>query len=234
MSQNTGRRWLERRLGRASVGIGSAIVVALLLIAPAAQAQQAAGISGQVRDSSGLALPGATVEASSPALIEKTRAVTTDGEGRYSIVDLRPGVYTVTISLEGFSKVVRDGIELTSGFTAQVSVALSVGALTETITVTGASPVVDTQSMRRQETLNSSQLEALPMSAAPATPGRRRATTPCFTARPARAPTSTASGISTSSTKRRASATSPTAATSRNSRLRPAAWAPSPAPAALR
>ena len=137
-------------------------MAALFLMAPAAEAQQAAGISGQVRDSSGLALPGATVEASSPALIEKTRAVTTDGEGRYSIVDLRPGVYTVTFSLEGFSKVVRDGIELPSGFTAQVSVSLAVGALTETITVTGASPVVDTQSMRRQETLNSSQLEALP------------------------------------------------------------------------
>src|SRR5439155_11028020 len=83
-----------------------------------ASAQQASGISGSVRDSSGLALPGVTVEAASPALIEKSRTVQTDGEGRYSIVDLRPGVYTVTFSLEGFTTVKREGIELTSGFTA--------------------------------------------------------------------------------------------------------------------
>ena len=149
MSQTSGR-W-NRRSG---CGIGSAVLAALLLVAPSAQAQQAAGITGVVRDSSGLALPGATVEAASPALIEKTRTVTTDGEGRYLIVDLRPGPYTVTFTLEGFSKIVRSGIELPSGFTAQVSVSLAIGALSETITVSGASPVVDTTSMRKQETLN--------------------------------------------------------------------------------
>jgi hypothetical protein len=103
-----------------------------------------------------------TVEAASPALIEKTRAVITDGEGRYSIVDLRPGTYAVTFSLEGFSTVKREGIELASGFTAPLNISLSVGSLSETITVTGASPTVDTQSMRRQDTLNNRELESLP------------------------------------------------------------------------
>ena len=148
--------------GRVRIGVGVVILVGVVLIASMAQAQQAAGIAGQVRDTSGAALPGVTVEASSPALIEKTRTVTTDGEGRYNIVDLRPGTYVVTFSLEGFSKVVRNGVELPTGFTAQVTVALAVGALSETITVTAAAPVVDTQSMRRQETLNAKELEALP------------------------------------------------------------------------
>ncbi len=143
-------------------------IVALLVMmggisaASPATAQQAAGITGQVRDSSGLALPGVNVEAASPALIEKSRSVITDGEGRYTIVDLRPGPYVVTFSLEGFTTVRRDGIELPSGFTAQVSVNMSVGALAETITVTAASPVVDTSSMRQQTTLNTKELDALP------------------------------------------------------------------------
>ena len=136
--------------------------VALVLGATTSYAQQASGISGVVRDSAGLPMPGVTVEAASPALIERVRTVSTDGDGRYSLVDLRPGVYSVTFSLEGFSTVKRDGVELTSGFTAAVSVAMQVGALSETITVSGAAPVVDTQSMRRQETLNQSQLESLP------------------------------------------------------------------------
>jgi len=127
-----------------------------------AWAQQASGIAGVVRDTSGLAMPGVTVEAASPALIEKVRSVITDGEGRYNIVDLRPGSYTVTFSLTGFSTVKRDGITLGAGFTATVNVAMQVGSLEETITVSGAAPVVDTQSMRKQETLNTSELEALP------------------------------------------------------------------------
>src|SRR4029453_2595843 len=138
------------------------VLVCGFFLASTASAQQASGIAGTVRDSSGLALPGVPVEAASPALIEKTRTVATDGEGRYSIVDLRPGSYVVTFTLEGFSTIKRDGIELGAGFTASVNVALSVGAISETITVTGASPVVDTQSMRRQETLTQRDLEALP------------------------------------------------------------------------
>jgi hypothetical protein len=148
---------LVRPLGRLLV-----LCLGLALVAAAAQAQQAAGISGVVRDSVGLALPGVLVEAASPALIERVRSVTTDGEGRYSIVDLRPGAYTITFTLAGFSTLKRDGVELASGFVATVNVALSVGTLAETVTVTGASPVVDTSSVRQQETLNSRELDALP------------------------------------------------------------------------
>ncbi|MEQ1727996.1 MAG: carboxypeptidase-like regulatory domain-containing protein [Vicinamibacterales bacterium] len=149
-----------KRWSRA-VACGLAVLGYLSFVAPA-WAQQASGIAGVVRDTSGLAMPGVTVEAASPALIEKVRNVTTDGEGRYNIVDLRPGTYTVTFALTGFSTVKRDGITLGSGFTATVNVAMQVGSLEETITVSGAAPVVDTTSMRKQETLNTSELEALP------------------------------------------------------------------------
>src|SRR6187401_771940 len=114
-------------------------VAALLYLVPStpAWAQQASGIAGVVRDTSGLAMPGVTVEAASPVLIEKVRTVVTDGEGRYSVVDLRPGTYTVTFALEGFSTVKREGITLGSGFTASVNVSMQVGSLEETITVSG-------------------------------------------------------------------------------------------------
>jgi hypothetical protein len=107
-------------------------------------------------------MPGVTVEAASPALIERTRSAVTDGEGRYNIVDLRAGTYSVTFTLQGFTTVRREGLELASGFTAPVNVTMTVGGVAETITVTGASPVVDTQTVRRQETLNTTELEALP------------------------------------------------------------------------
>ncbi|MGH9383344.1 MAG: carboxypeptidase regulatory-like domain-containing protein [Vicinamibacterales bacterium] len=139
-----------------------ALVVGLLFFAPAAFAQQAGAIAGVVRDSAGLAMPGVSVEAASPVLIEKVRTVTTDGEGRYVIVDLRPGPYTVTFTLSGFSTVVRDGIQLGVGFTATVNVAMPVGTLSETVTVTGASPVVDVQTVRQQQTLTTMDLDALP------------------------------------------------------------------------
>ena len=153
----------ETALGRSRPsGFLCAAFVCLALVASVAHAQQAAGIAGVVRDTASLPMPGVTVEASSPALIEKVRSVTTDGEGRYSIVDLRPGSYTVTFALAGFSTLKREGVELGSGFTASVNVTLTVGALAETITVTGASPVVDTSSVRQQETLNTRELDALP------------------------------------------------------------------------
>ena len=119
---------------------GGLIVLALTALAPSASAQQASGIAGLVRDTSGAVLPGVTVEAASPALIEKVRSVVTDGEGRYNIVDLRPGTYTVTFTLPGFSTFRREGIELTAGFTATVNADMRVGALEETVTVTGAEP----------------------------------------------------------------------------------------------
>ena len=136
----------------------------MLLLSHAAWAQQGSGIAGLVRDSSGAALPGVTVEAASPALIEKVRAVITDGEGRYNIVDLRPGTYTVTFSLPGFSGVRREGIAMNAGFTATVNADLPVGALEETITVSGEAPVVDTQNVRKQTVLSRELLDTLPTS----------------------------------------------------------------------
>src|SRR5439155_2418406 len=109
----------------------------VLMPAPAA-AQGASGIAGVVKDSSGGVLPGVTVEASSPALIEKVRSVITDEQGNYKIVDLRPGTYTVKFTLPGFSVVVREGLELTTAFTATANAELKVGSLEETVTVTGA------------------------------------------------------------------------------------------------
>ena len=139
--------------------------LALLLWPSTASAQQASGIAGVVRDTSGGVLPGVTVEAASPVLIEKTRAVVTDGEGRYNIVDLRPGTYVVTFSLAGFGTVKREGIALTAGFTATVNAELRIGAVEEAITVSGRSPLVDTQNARQQKVVPSELLEALPSSA---------------------------------------------------------------------
>jgi hypothetical protein len=103
-----------------------------------------------VRDASGAVLPGATVEAASPVLIEKVRSVLSDSAGQYRIVDLRPGTYSVTFTLPGFTTVKRDGIELTGDFVASVNADLRVGSLEETVTVTGESPIVDVQSARVQ------------------------------------------------------------------------------------
>src|SRR5436309_1345812 len=114
--------------GRTIDRIAAALIVALV---PAMAVAQTGSIAGVVRDTTGAVLPGATVEASSPALIEGTRSATTDDKGQYKIVDLRPGVYSVTFTLAGFSTVKREGIELTTGFTAPVNVELKVGASTE-------------------------------------------------------------------------------------------------------
>jgi hypothetical protein len=97
------------------------IVAALLIIPMGAEAQNLASIAGVVRDASGAVLPGVTVEAASPALVEKQRVVVTDDTGQYRIEALRPGAYTVTFTLPGFSVVRRDGIELTGSFTATVN-----------------------------------------------------------------------------------------------------------------
>jgi hypothetical protein len=142
--------------------IASALVVGVMAMPTIASAQQASGIAGVVRDTTGAVLPGVTVEAASPALIEKARSATTDSEGRYNVVDLRPGTYVVTFTLAGFNTVRREGIELTSGFTATVNADMRVGALEETVTVTGASPLVDVQNTRRQTVVSDELLAALP------------------------------------------------------------------------
>jgi hypothetical protein len=128
----------------------------------AAHAQSASAIAGVVRDSSGAVVPGVTVEASSPELIEKVRAVVTDERGLYQIVDLRPGTYTVTFALTGFTTVKREGIELPGNFTATVNADMRVGGLEETITVSGASPIVDVQSTKKVVALERELLDAIP------------------------------------------------------------------------
>jgi hypothetical protein len=134
-----------------------------LAIAPAVAYAQAS-IAGTVRDNSGAVMPGVTVEASSPALIEKTRSVITSGTGQYAIVDLRPGTYTVTFTLPGFNTVKREGIELTGNFVASVNVDMRVGALEETITVSGEAPTVDVTSSKRQQTISGDVIAAIPSS----------------------------------------------------------------------
>src|SRR5688572_12346403 len=126
-----------------------------------AQSGQSA-IAGLVRDATGGVLPGVTVEASSPALIEKSRSAITNEAGQYRIVDLRPGTYRVTFTLPGFTTVIRDGIVLESNFVAPVNVDMALGGVEQAITVTGASPVVDVQSSQRREVVNKEMLEALP------------------------------------------------------------------------
>ena len=123
-----------------------------------------ATIAGAVRDTSGALLPGVTVEAASPALIEKARTVVSDGAGQYQIVDLRPGTYTVTFTLPGFNTVKREGIELSGSFVASINIEMRVGALEETVTVTGESPVVDVQSVAQQKVLGQDVIEAIPSS----------------------------------------------------------------------
>jgi hypothetical protein len=141
------------------------VVVAALggaVSSTAAVAQTTGAIAGVVKDTSGAVLPGVTVEASSPALIEKTRTAVTDGQGQYKIIDLRPGTYGVTFTLTGFNSLKRDGIILTSDFTATVNAELRVGAVQETVTVTAESPLIDTQSVTQRKSLTHEMIDGLP------------------------------------------------------------------------
>src|SRR5262245_18803559 len=138
-----------------------AVVFACTVLAPAVAMAQAT-ITGTVKDTSGADLPGVTVEASSPVLIEKVRSATTDTAGLYRIVDLRPGTFTMSVALPGFATIVRDGIEVTGSVTLTIPFELKVGAVQETVTVTGASPVVDVQNTRRETVINSASIESLP------------------------------------------------------------------------
>ena len=142
-----------------------------LLIFPALCFAQFGAIAGVIKDDSGAVLPGVTVEAASPALIEKTRSAVSDGAGQYRVEQLRPGVYTVTFTLAGFSVIRREGIQISAGFTAPVNPSLRVSTITETITVTGEAPVVDVTGVSEQKTLSKEALEALPTARSFATLG---------------------------------------------------------------
>ena len=138
------------------------VLVALVVIPATAHAQ--ASIVGTVRDSSGAVIPSVTVEASSPALIEKARSVVTSGSGQYSIEDLRPGSYTVTFTQPGFSPVKREGIELAGTFVATVNAEMKAGGVAETVTVTAESPVVDVTSTRDQQVISGQTVVEIPTS----------------------------------------------------------------------
>src|SRR3954468_10487192 len=144
-----------RHLLRLSFAVLTAVLVPTYVFAQSS-------INGLVKDSSGALLPGVTVEASSPALIEKVRTAVTDGSGQYHIEDLRPGTYSVTFSLTGFSTVKREGIELSGSFTATVNADLKVGAVAETIVVTGETPVVDVVNAKQLQTVSGETLERIP------------------------------------------------------------------------
>lgn len=137
------------------------LVVGTLTLNPADALAQSA-IAGLVTDESGGVLPGVTVEASSPALIEGARVAVSDGQGRYIVEALRPGTYAVKFTMPGFNTLIRDGLELASNFTAPVNAQMKVGALEESVTVTGQSPLVDVQRTAARQVLTRDVLDALP------------------------------------------------------------------------
>jgi hypothetical protein len=143
--------------------LGFALTCAAVLLPAAASAQ--VGIAGSARDSSGALLPGVTVEATSPALIERSRTVITDAAGQYRIVDLSPGTYQVTFTLPGFKTTLRTDIVLEGTLVAQVNAQLAIGTVEESVTVTGATPVVDVVSNRSSMVQTRDMLDALPVPA---------------------------------------------------------------------
>ena len=140
----------------------SLVLVAALvaLLAPVAHAQST--IAGVVKDTSGAVLPGVTVEAASPVLIEKTRSVVTDGDGRYAIIDLRPGTFAVTFTLPGFNTFKRADVIVPSNVTVPINAEMKVGALEETVTVSGASPVVDVQNTSKVQVVTRELMDSIP------------------------------------------------------------------------
>ena len=142
--------------------VGRTLLAVLWLVVFSAPAFSQSSIAGVVTDATGGVLPGVTIEANSPALIEQARSVVSDANGAYRLVDLRPGTYKVTFTLPGFTTFVREGIALESDFTATVNAQMKVGGVEETITVSGASPVVDVQSTTSRTVVSAEQVDALP------------------------------------------------------------------------
>jgi hypothetical protein len=147
---------------RTLVAVAITLFIAVGVVSPCG-AQTGSGIAGVVKDATGAVLPGVTVEASSPALLERVRTATTDSQGLYNITDLRPGLYTVTFTLTGFNTVRREGIELTGSFTATINADMRIGTLEETITVSGATPTVDLQNVVQQKVITREVFDALPI-----------------------------------------------------------------------
>jgi len=138
-----------------------AVLCAAVLL-PSATASAQTGIAGVVRDTTGAVMPGVTVEASSPALIEKSRVAISDSAGQYKIVDLPPGTYAVTFTLAGFKSVKRTDVLLEGTFTAQINADLQVGAMEEQLTVTAESPTVDVITNQKTFVANREILDSIP------------------------------------------------------------------------
>ncbi len=138
------------------------ILIGILVVLAPSLAHAQATLAGVVRDASEAVLPGVTVEVSSPVLIEKVRTAVTDGTGQYRLTQLPPGTYSMTVTLTGFTTVKREGIEVTGSGVIPINIAMRVGAVAETITVSGETPVVDTQSARRQAVLSNEVINTLP------------------------------------------------------------------------
>lgn len=150
-------------LAPGSGGVATVTLAALFLFSGLLFGQGDTGtIAGQVKDASGAVVPDAKVEASSPALIEKSRTVLTDGQGLYKIIDLRPGTYTVTFTKPGFAPFKQEGLELVAAFTANVNAQLSAGTVQQTVNVEAAAPTVDVQNVLSQSVMNRAVMDEIP------------------------------------------------------------------------
>jgi hypothetical protein len=138
-----------------------AVVCSAILLIPSLAFAQAT-ITGIVRDTSGGVLPGVTVEATSTALAGTSRPAVSDSAGIYRIIDLPPGIYTVTATLPGFATAQRADVQVAGSATITIPVEMKVGALEETITVTSETPVVDVQTVRRETVLNQEVIASVP------------------------------------------------------------------------
>ena len=152
---------------RCVVVVLAAVALAIAVSPRPAAAQTStnnAGIEGRVTDESGAVLPGVTVTIQSPALQSAQLEAVTDDAGRYRFTTLPGGDYTVTFSLPGFRTVVRQGLNLDSGFVATVDAQLALGQLEETITVTGESPLVDVRTTTEATNIKKELMETIPTS----------------------------------------------------------------------
>jgi hypothetical protein len=147
---------------RCRISLRPLVIGALAIVLAPSVAHAQSTIAGVVKDASGAVLPGVTVEAASPVLIEKTRTVVTNGEGRYAIVDIRPGTYTVTFSLTGFNTFKREGVDVPTNVSVPINAEMKVGALEETVTVSGASPVVDVQNTAKVNVMSRDLIDTIP------------------------------------------------------------------------
>src|SRR5262245_48391528 len=144
---------------RFGIGVFASLVFLVFL---SSEALAQSSITGVVKDETGAVLPGVSIDASSAALIERSRMVLTDERGSYKILSLRPGTYTLTFELPGFRTYKRENIELTANFTATINAEMAVGAREETISVATETPVVDLETNIKAQVLPRDTLDSVP------------------------------------------------------------------------